>query len=619
MHTPDWLKLTSAALESSFDAILILEIQVPEATILYANRRAEELTGYTQQELLGLSPRMLESHHIGEQDLIQLAAAIRELKPYHGTARFMRKDGSIYWAELNLVPIDIEPQGRYWVSAHRDVTREMEATEALRKSEFLHRVIIENSPSLYRMYNREGRCVYASASSVRILGYTPEALLGLSRELLHSDDADVFPVQGFRDLWAGLKDFHQFEYRLQHKNGQMIWVSSTMRMIGSPDHPEDQLLLVVTEDISARKRAEQEAQEQTVRYTSLLDLKYRILQASQPSEVTGQAIELALPLTEYEFGMFISFQGDQLRLEGFHGADREHLEPLLQQLVARNTRATILQLLQGTEPVFISADQTRVGRLEIPIRKTFRTFAVLPIHAEGEIFGAISFAHREAVQVSESTKRLLSAIEERVSLAYSKLIGFQRLEESREETMRTLGLALEYRDYETKGHTDRVIDLCDRLGQGLGLDEDTLKELRWGAYLHDIGKISTPDAVLLKPGKLNPEEWDVIKQHPVVGYELTRAIPSLPERTLDIVLYHQERWNGSGYPEGRRGEEIPFLARVFAVVDVYDALTSERPYKRAFSHEEAVAQLLKESGTLLDPEIVRVFLGVMGAGPGFDP
>lgn len=614
MHTPDWLKLTSAALEASFDAILILDIQVPEAVILYANRSAERLTGYSQHELLGISPRLLESHHINQTDLVLLKTAIEQQQPFSEVTRFRRKDGSIYWAELNLVPIDIEPQGKYWVSTHRDVTREIEATQKLRQSEFLHRVIIENSPGLYRMYNREGKCVYASSSSLQILGYPPEKLLGYSDELLHPDDAEVLAPQKFAELWNGTCDFHRYEYRLKRQDGDLIWVSSTMRMIGSPEQPEDQLLLVVSEDITARKKAEHEAQEQTLRYTSLVDLKYRILQASQPLEVVEQAIQLALPLTEYEFGMFISFEGDGLRLEGYHGPDLDDLESRMQQMVSRNSRHTILKMLQGTEPVFVAAEQVQVGQLQLPDRKTFRTFALLPIHAEGEVFGAISFASREAVEVSESTRRLLTAIEERVSLAYSKLMGFQRLEASREETMRTLGLALEYRDYETKGHTDRVIDLCDRLGQGLDLDEESRRELRWGAYLHDIGKISTPDAVLLKPGKLTSEEWEVIRQHPVVGYELTRTIPSLPERTLDIVLYHQERWNGSGYPEGRRQEEIPFLARVFAVVDVYDALTSERPYKRAFSHEEAVAQLQRESGTLLDPEIVQVFLGVMGVG-----
>ncbi|GGJ27463.1 HD domain-containing phosphohydrolase [Deinococcus roseus] len=614
MHTPDWLKLTSAALESSFDAILILDVQPEAVTILYANRSAENITGYSREELLGHNPRMLESRYITVAEQSELLAAVQNIQPYHAIARFKRKNFEVYWAELNMMPIDLEPQGRYWVSTHRDVSEQLEAQQTLKDSEYLYRVIIENSPGLHRMYNREGKCVFSSASSERILGYTPEELLNQSDGLLYPEDHHVFGKGVMQDLWAGNVESRGFEYRLRHRSGKPVWVSSTMRMIGSPDQPEEQWLLVVTEDIDARKKAEQEAQQQTDRYTSLLELKYRILRSSQPLEVANEAIRLALPLTEYEFGLFISFQDGRLQLEAFHSPHGPDIKTQLEQVMQSYDQDRVLQLMQGNQPIFISATDLWLLEASNPDRELFQAFALLPIHAEGEVFGLIVFGHRQNVQVSDSTKRLLTAIEERVSLAYGKLISFQRLEMSREETMRTLGLALEYRDYETKGHTDRVISLCVQLGVALDLDEETLKELRWGAYLHDIGKISTPDAVLLKPGKLTPDEWTVIKMHPVVGFEITRAIPSLPQRTLDIVLYHQERWNGSGYPEGRKGEDIPYLARVFAVVDVYDALTSERPYKRAFSPQEAVEQLLKEAGTLLDPEIVRVFLEVLQLG-----
>ncbi|WP_157442523.1 HD domain-containing phosphohydrolase [Deinococcus misasensis] len=610
MNTPDWLKLTSAALESTFDAILILDIVPGQPRILYANPAAERLTGYPKPDLEGHNPRMLESENISQQIISEVVSNVRSNLPYQCRAQFKRKDGSTYWAELSLSPIDIEPQGRYWISTHRDLSSEMRAQEALKNRDDLYQLILNNSPGLYRMYNREGRCVYASAASERMLGYAPNEMVGMSFDLLHPEDHGHLTDADIEEIWQGKADYRAYEYRVVHRSGRTLWVSSTMRVIGHPEQPGERLLLVVTEDITSRKKAQQEAREQNQRYTSLLELKYRILLANQPLEVAEEAIKLALPLTEYEFGFFISFQEENLHLEAFHGANPE-VRQQIEHVLARNTRATVLQLLEGTKPLFIGAENTRIGKTDVQNRKLFRAFALLPIHADGEVYGAISFVHRGHIEVSPSTQRLLGAIEERVSLAYSKLVDIQRLEASREETMRTLGLALEYRDYETKGHTDRVIELCQKLGEGVGLDEETLKELRWGAYLHDIGKIATPDAVLLKPGKLDPEEWAIIKQHPVVGFELTRSIPSLPERTLDIVLHHQERWNGSGYPEGLSGKTIPFLARLFAVVDVYDALTSERPYKKAFSHEAAISQLWKEAGTLLDPELVQVFVQVM--------
>jgi len=153
-----------------------------------------------------------------------------------------------------------------------------------------------------------------------------------------------------------------------------------------------------------------------------------------------------------------------------------------------------------------------------------------------------------------------------------------------------------------------VVHLTEALGSAMGFSGADLDALRWGAFLHDTGKVAIPDAILLKPGKLTSEEWEVIKRHPTIGFDMLQHIPSLPPTTLEIVLYHQERWNGSGYPKGLEGTSIPLAARVFAVVDVYDALTSERPYKRAWTPAEAVEQLRREAGILLDPRVVDAFI-----------
>lgn len=185
------------------------------------------------------------------------------------------------------------------------------------------------------------------------------------------------------------------------------------------------------------------------------------------------------------------------------------------------------------------------------------------------------------------------------------------LQASREETLKAMGMMLEYRNYETKGHTDRVVQLSERLGRALGLDGDELDALRWGAYLHDTGKISIPDHILLKPGKLDADEWQIMKRHTIIGHELLQKIPTLPALTLDVVLYHHERWDGTGYPGALAGDQIPLAARAFALIDVYDALTDERPYKRAWSTEEALAEIRRTSGSHFDPALAQVFLDLM--------
>jgi putative nucleotidyltransferase with HDIG domain len=179
---------------------------------------------------------------------------------------------------------------------------------------------------------------------------------------------------------------------------------------------------------------------------------------------------------------------------------------------------------------------------------------------------------------------------------------------TREAALRALGLALEHRDGETKGHTNRVTTMALRIAELMGLDEGHMQALRWGAYLHDIGKITTPDSILRKPGKLDAEEWVIMRAHVMFGHSLALQLGFLPDGVLDLILYHHERWEGGGYPKGLRREEIPLLARIFAVCDVYDALTSDRPYKRAWSHEEAVHEIEAQSGRHFDPTVVEAFL-----------
>jgi len=173
--------------------------------------------------------------------------------------------------------------------------------------------------------------------------------------------------------------------------------------------------------------------------------------------------------------------------------------------------------------------------------------------------------------------------------------------------------ALDLREHETGGHARRVTELAQRLGQRLGLGPKELEDLRHGALLHDVGKIGVRDAVLGKPGPLDEDEWTEMRHHTVLGHELLLGLPELREATT-VVRSHHERWDGSGYPDGLAGEAIPRFARIFAVVDVYDALRSDRPYRHAWPETEVRAHLRAERGRQFDPEVVDAFLDMLGGG-----
>ncbi len=169
--------------------------------------------------------------------------------------------------------------------------------------------------------------------------------------------------------------------------------------------------------------------------------------------------------------------------------------------------------------------------------------------------------------------------------------------------------ALNTRDTETEGHLERVTAYTIELADLLNLREAELYPIERGALLHDIGKIGVPDSILRKPGKLTPEEWVEIRQHPLIGYEMCAKIDLL-KTAATIVLHHHEAWDGSGYPYGLKGEAIPLGARIFAVADTLDAMTSDRPYRPALPFDAARTEIEKFSGRQFDPEIVKVFLSI---------
>ena len=177
-------------------------------------------------------------------------------------------------------------------------------------------------------------------------------------------------------------------------------------------------------------------------------------------------------------------------------------------------------------------------------------------------------------------------------------------------TLSGWGQALELRDHETEGHSQRAVELTLELARRLGVPKREMAHIQRGALLHDIGKMAIPDAILLKPGRLTAAEWRVIRQHPIQAIRMLERIPYL-KPALAIPRSHHERWDGSGYPEGLSGTDIPFEARIFAVVDVWDALTSDRPYRKAWTGRKALNYLRDQAGTLFDPRVVKAFLEVI--------
>jgi response regulator RpfG family c-di-GMP phosphodiesterase len=233
-------------------------------------------------------------------------------------------------------------------------------------------------------------------------------------------------------------------------------------------------------------------------------------------------------------------------------------------------------------------------------------FIVKPVNVEEVLIAAERALERR--QLLMERREYQSMLERRVAEATRDLAAaLNELENTYRTTLEALGSALDTRDIGTQAHSHRVVGYSLALAAALGLPESQLRDIEHGVLLHDIGKIGIPDGILLKPGALGPEEWKIMRTHPDLGRRLVEPIPFL-RGAVPIVYHHHERWDGTGYPVGLRGESIPLGARIFAVADAFDAMTVDRPYSMAVSSEAARQEIERCSGTHFDPAVVETFL-----------
>jgi len=246
----------------------------------------------------------------------------------------------------------------------------------------------------------------------------------------------------------------------------------------------------------------------------------------------------------------------------------------------------------------------------------FTTYCAVPLLAKDRVLGVLEVFYRLPHEGNGEWLEFLENLARQTAIAMDNAELFHDLERSNTEliqaydaTIEALSYALDLKDNETEGHSRRVTELTLRIAREMGIEEEELVHIRRGALLHDIGKMGIPDAILLKPGQLTDEEWNVMRQHPVYAYRMLSRIEYL-RPALDIPYYHHEKWDGTGYPQGLKGEEIPLAARIFSIVDVFDALTSDRPYRKAWPKERAIEYLREQSGKHFDPRLAEVFLSL---------
>lgn len=381
-------------------------------------------------------------------------------------------------------------------------------------------------------------------------------------------------------------------------------------------------MIVVVRDATRYKQAEEKIKSQLRRMAALraidlaisssldLNLALSVVLSQVTAQLNVDAADILLinPQNLLEFKTGLGFHTDilqQTRLQlgdGFAG-----MAALQQKII------TVPDLQRG-----------KTGFLKSPSFKSegFRSYYGLPLIAKGRVRGVMEIFHRTLLHPDNDWLDFMETLAGQAAIAVENAILLRELQRTNFEltlayntTIEGWSRALDLRDRDTEGHTERVTDMTIKLARRLGLTETELVHIRRGAILHDIGKMAIPDSILLKPGPLTGDEWDVIRQHPRYAYELLSPISFL-NQALDIPHYHHEKWDGTGYPNGLRESQIPLHARLFAVIDVFDALTSHRPYRTAWPKQKAIDYIRDQDGKHFDPAIVAEFLRTMEYGKG---
>jgi putative nucleotidyltransferase with HDIG domain len=248
----------------------------------------------------------------------------------------------------------------------------------------------------------------------------------------------------------------------------------------------------------------------------------------------------------------------------------------------------------------------------------FVSHHITPLIAKGNVKGVLEVFYRKPVDIDSDWSGFFETLADQTAIAIDNAQLFDGLQHSNIElamaydaTIEGWSRALDLRDKETEGHTERVTEMTMKLARSIGIPDEELIHIRRGALLHDIGKMAIPDSILLKPGPLDEAEWEIMRGHPAQAFQLLSPIVYL-RLALDIPYSHHERWDGSGYPRGLKAEQIPMAARLFAVVDVWDALQSVRPYRDPWPAEKVIDYIRSQSGIHFDPAAVKAFLGILG-------
>lgn len=495
--------------------------------------------------------------------------------------------------------------------------RLQERTAALQHSEKRYRTLVENATEGILVIAGEGHIVFANPMAAEILGQPLATLPGTPiAPLIHPEDRP-WVMQRYQARLRGENQPSRYTLRIITARGSLRWLLIHADFIHWEGQPA---VLAMFSDITERQEAEAYVSEKVRQLAGLRTIDMAITSGNDVSQILQIILQQVRNLLHMDAAAIWLLNPETRYLhlaasQGFHHATLPQQRSLETQDYAHEAvlkrRALFhLDLGEAHAPNGSPSPRMEGGLLRA---EDFHVYMVAPLIVKDVVKGVLEAYHRSPLH-SPPDLSFFEALSTQAAVAIEHARLFQELQRANlqlsqayDATIEGWAAALELRDGSLSGHSRRVAEWSVRLAQALGITGDALVHIRRGALLHDIGKMAIPDAILQKGEDLTPEEWDIMKRHPEYALQFLSSIEFL-KPALDIPYYHHERWDGSGYPQGLGGEAIPLAARIFAVVDVWDALRSNRSYHLAWSEEQILNYLQQESGRQFDPHVVEAFI-----------
>lgn len=406
-----------------------------------------------------------------------------------------------------------------------------------------------------------------------------------------------------------------FTFRARRADGAEITLLGSM-VFQRGQHGTFERVIGTLIDITRQKHAEQMIQQQVEELELLRAVDQAIISTNDVQSCVETLIQPIKQFFRADLVEVLLYDQENARIQYVAGVGYVSNAVLLTFPVTQGTPWLAISSRQSVHLENIPQNPQLANIRFYKEEKIISCYTV-PLLTPERVQGVLQVFFRSHTRLDESRWAFLTAVSGQLAIAVEKSLLWDSLQQtlcdlkqSYETSLETLVHALDLRDNETEHHTRRVTELSVAIAQLLGVPDELVDNIRRGALLHDVGKIGIPDSILHKTGPLTEEEWVIMRQHPVKAYQLLKKI-ELFHDALDIAYCHHERWDGSGYPRGLKGEEIPLAARIFAVADVWDALTSDRPYRTRWTEEQAAAHIAAHAGILFDPIVTEIFLSLV--------